>query len=647
MLYLVGLSLLFWSTYSNIRDERVSIGGDNADYYILARSIATGHGYSYIASPEAPPGNHFPPGYPLILAACMKLGMEELPTLTAVNGVFLWGALVLFFLLFTRWGGNTELAALATALCILNAHLLQYATLMMSEVPYLFFFALALAAYALLQDAASRPRAWLPWMVVLALACVSMLYIRTAGIAVVLALCGHLLWRKRWLQAGILAGVVLASQLPWQLRSHALGGNPYMQQLLSVNPYRTELGRMTAAQWPHRVLHNGQRYVFREIPSSLLPWTDKMSRSPLQRGKEWPWPLVLLPLMAVGLWAMARDRLPVTVLLFLSFCILMAWPEVWVGVRFILPLVPVLVFLCWNGLFAVTRLAVRRLRRAPAWAPWLVVGPAAIVVAMHLHTHVLLEGKDATRKALQELPKRRTVFSDPIGHVCYAPCVQGLHVDRSNDYRDDFRSYFKTGTWARKHLPAKDTIVVCCRKPGLFYLFAGYKVTSYAHLSDPVAFMADLQARHVTHVVVDQLGFADEQRYLVPVVQSDPLKFPVLHVEKSQEQKDRNTFLLGFRPDLGYSGPWVNGRKQGKGTMRYADGMRFTGVFVNDTINGPGRLVKPDGTLWEGQWHAGRLNGWGRYTKPGTAPQEGWWHEGHLEVRSKLSPQALAAMQVP
>ena len=46
---------------------------DGAGYAVLARSLNTGRGYRAIDHPDAPPHAHFPPGYPLALAATWRL----------------------------------------------------------------------------------------------------------------------------------------------------------------------------------------------------------------------------------------------------------------------------------------------------------------------------------------------------------------------------------------------------------------------------------------------------------------------------------------------------------------------------------------------------------------------------------------------
>jgi hypothetical protein len=51
----------------------VGVAFDDGMYVILAKAIATGHGYRWLNLPGAPPATHFPPGYPALLALLWKV----------------------------------------------------------------------------------------------------------------------------------------------------------------------------------------------------------------------------------------------------------------------------------------------------------------------------------------------------------------------------------------------------------------------------------------------------------------------------------------------------------------------------------------------------------------------------------------------
>lgn len=627
-LYMGVLTLVFISLFQRIKDEHVSLGGDNADYFVLAKSLATGQGFCDVSNISAPPHNHFPPGYPFLMAGMMKLGITEITTLTWMNGLFLWAALMLLFVVFKRWSGSRELAAVAVLVCMMNAHLLGYSTIMMSEVPFLLCMAVTLFAYGSVLDAGPGRRR-IAWVALLIASSILMLYIRTAGLAVVGALGAHLLLTKRIKLAFLFVGVVLLSQVPWQLRSRALGGSSYVRQLLSVNPYRPEKGTMQPSDWTHRVLSNAQRYFFREVPGALMPWTGKPSAFKIQRTKEWPLAASIVVAVCAGAWATGRYRWLVLLLLALNMSMLLLWPQVWVGPRFILPLIPLLMFLALLGLYAGAVWCVRRFRlpKAVAWVP---VVPVVFVLMSFSNSCVLLEGRDYDQKKLNELSKERIVRVDPRAKRVYAPCVRSLAADRMNAYPERFEEYIRIAKWASEHTPRDTTTVVCCRKPALFYLFSGRYVTGFAKTADPGEMAADLEQRRVSYVVFDQLGFADVRRYLGPLLQRDPSKFKLLHSIPSRSNAKQITYLFSFDPRFGYHGPWKDGLKNGEGRLLGRDGSEFTGTWRNDTIMGQGTLRRTDGVLVVGEWTNGKLNGHGRYIKDGQVLQEGEFRNGVL-----------------
>ena len=137
----IALGFLF--CYLAIFDEKLDLGGDNAGYYILGKALNSGQGYTNIHLPGATPANHFPPGYPVILSVFMTIS-ESFVFLKWMNGLLFLGSLLMLQRLFVRMTGNATLSWIALALSLLNVHLLRSATILMSEIPYLFFSALTL-----------------------------------------------------------------------------------------------------------------------------------------------------------------------------------------------------------------------------------------------------------------------------------------------------------------------------------------------------------------------------------------------------------------------------------------------------------------------------------------------------------------------
>jgi hypothetical protein len=242
-----------------------------------------------------------------------------------------------------------------------------------------------------------------------------------------------------------------------------------------------------------------------------------------------------------------------------------------------------------------------------------------------------LEGTQLTAKTAGELARQRTVKIDMGRRICYALCVRGLEADKRNDYAGGYQQYLALAEWAGRNLtaPSGTEVVVCCRKPGLFHLLSHHRVTGFLKTEDPAVLIADLKTNHVTHVVLDQIGFTDVDRYLGTAVRHDPMKFPLVKEVASQDRKGA-TLLLGFKPELGYTGVWLNGMKHGRGELRTPDGGVFTGIWVNDTVNGEGLVRYPDGSWAQGNWYANEMNGRGRMVLADGTVQEGLWKNNKL-----------------
>jgi hypothetical protein len=56
-----------------------------------------------------------------------------------------------------------------------------------------------------------------------------------------------------------------------------------------------------------------------------------------------------------------------------------------------------------------------------------------------------------------------------------------------------------------------------------------------------------------------------------------------------------------------YEGDWKNGKMDGYGHYRFADGGTYTGVMRNDWPEGSGKAVYTDGGVYDGNWKVSRV----------------------------------------
>lgn len=196
---------------------------DDAIYVILGRSIATGQGYRSLNLPGAPLNTHFPPGYPLVLAALWRLA-PSFPANVVLFKLFNVLCLAVAAVGTARFvasrGVGRELALGIGVVTAISVPLLVLGNLLLSEpffVALLVFLLAAVERFVSPLPPGERYPAWRAGMLGIAIGlCI---LVRTHGIAlipaVVLALCAQ----RRWRDAAVIALSAIVVLLPWQLFS--------------------------------------------------------------------------------------------------------------------------------------------------------------------------------------------------------------------------------------------------------------------------------------------------------------------------------------------------------------------------------------------------------------------------------------------
>lgn len=644
VLYLFIIGFVFSKTYDRVFDKKVHLGGDNAGYYIYGKSIAKGEGYRAIHTKDKVKANHFPPGYPALIAVVMKTFSGKIDTIKSANGFFLLAALFVLFFLFRALTKNIHLSFIACLFTLLNFHMLEYSTIMMSEISFVLFSVLSLLLFVLTDF---EKKFYKNWKFILFLCVLTFaFYIRTLGISLVISFTLILLVQKRWTYAGafVIGFILLAA--PWQIRSHSLGGNSYVNQLFQKNPYRPEMGSMEFKDWPNRAMMNAKRYFALEITNSMMPFEgidykqcvkqlkteagvealavtaadsaavkkaqeakpltlEEKQKSAAQRGligakveidsTDYIITIILLILMAIGLSRMREHWMLIGLYLAGTFGILLLWPEAWFGIRFMLPVVPILIILTLFGLIQIPSIVSERMKKPEPWLAGIIV-PFVLFFGLY----------SSFDKRIEELEKR----------------ANGVYISK-------FKNYFDIATWANRDLPRE--AVVSCRKGQLFYLYANRWVAGFRNTLDKEELIGKLKDNGVTHVVLDQLGYSSTSRYLYPAIKKYPGKFKVIH-----QLKNPDTYIMEFLPDMGYTGEWNGDKKHGQGVFRWANGMSYEGDWQNNKRTGHGVFSWPNKQVFEGQWLNDKRNGPGSLKMPDGSRMEGVWTNDVLNGRVKL-----------
>ena len=479
-------------TYSYTFDSKLALLGDNASYYMLGKSISQGEGYVNISKVTKSPNNHYPPGYPAFISV-MMLFTDSIVAVKLLNGLFLFGALILAYLLISRLTENYFIAFIVTVLCAFNSHLLFYGSLMMSEVPYMFFSLLGIYLFTLIDF--DNLKSNLKYLIGMLFSMVIAYYVRSLGVALLAGFCLHFLVNQNWKMMGITIGSMIIGGLPWFIRGQAHGGASYMNQLKMINPYNPGLGEASLGDFADRFWSNFSRYITKEIPDVIFNYGPDYGQPAV--ATQWILGLLLLILIFIGIFQLSKYKWMLLGYLLGTFGILMIWPDVWIGVRFIVPIIPILILGFLNGFYFLFR----KIRNQENISSAVLYAPFVIVLFL----------------------------IKPLGE---------LHDKAKADFPPAWKRYFEIAEWIKTN---EKEVVVSCGKPSLFYTYAGNFTMRYKFTKDASELIADLEKQRVDYVVIDQV-YGNTFQYLLPAIRQYPNRFEqVIHL------KNPDTFLLKFK----------------------------------------------------------------------------------------------------
>lgn len=502
-------------------DSKLSLSGDNAAFIIQARSLAQGQGLSHINSPEPRPSTQVPLGFPLLLAPLAWAFPDDwVPMKYLVLALFAPGMGVLYQLARERMGVVPSLAVVAWSVMagksylthgeageVFGPTLLHYAHQVMSEIPFL---TLSLLALWLVDRGVKRDgirdNGWLLG----GMACtIWAYYVRTAGISLAAALAAHLILRRDYRRCLLFVGAALACWLPWTLRNQAVGGGGvYLKQLFMVNPYRPEQGWLDLPGLLERMVTHSDRYL-KAWPETLIPsfgGTDTVLH---------PAPLLLI-VLAVAATVLCIRRGEHLLLLYAAFYMgmVLLWP--WLGERFLVPILPVVVLL---GI-------------------WTVLQVRDLLASMGRAGH--LAGRLAVWGCLAAWL------------IAHAGGVIRLADYAADDYPPNWQGYYRAGEWLESNTP--EDAIVLCRKGSWMHVVSGRKTIGFP-FDEPAAVLAHMEREGVDYVVVESLGYRQTHAYLVPAIHEYGNRFQVVWFDHAVPTTDGLVQTDGFAVVLRFLPP--------------------------------------------------------------------------------------------
>ena len=216
LILLAGLLPSSWLLYELRDAPQFGVAGDDIMYVGAAQSLANELTYRESALPGDPWQTKYPPGYPLMLAAILKLNPNAL-NFWIIAHSWTWLAVASVTLAWTmRQAGLTPVqASIVGALWVANPASANVGILALADAPYCAILFLVLGLVLRLNNAAAGSAALAG--LAMGVACL----IRSAGIVAIGGLVVWLVWRrslKTALWFGAAAGVLPAF---WMLWSHA------------------------------------------------------------------------------------------------------------------------------------------------------------------------------------------------------------------------------------------------------------------------------------------------------------------------------------------------------------------------------------------------------------------------------------------
>lgn len=492
LLYILGLSLVFWGVYIICFDSRVDMNGDNVSYYALSGALAQGKGYVNTIDPAELPFSYFPPGYPLLLVP-FRCFTDSVVFLKVLNGICLWVSLLLWWMILATFGSAAAdpkvarpLAFVTLLFVALHPNLLYYAMIMMSEMPYLLLATVALWLLTQL-DKAELHQPWrVPKAYLLVWVLVWAFHVRTQGVILLAGLLGYALMGRYWRFSGFVFGGFLLGILPWMLRNrwHGLPTSDYLSKMWVVNTWRPEEGMLNFGELFRRFFETQHMLLTKALPESILPFLSVNYKVP---PSFWSYVGVgcLLFVLGYGLWYFLPKY---RYFVWAYFLAMMGIIGLWAApsqARYVTTLIPMLQAAWMYGLFL---LLWHGLGRWPSIHRLIPYGLLVLLPLFIISAH-----------------KR--------------------YKQAHNTYKPAFMHYLAVANWAKEHLPSHT--IVACRKPALFHIHSGTYAVRYAY-DKPKSLISNLLQQKVDYVLLDALGYSSTRLYLYPTIEAYPQLFTVV-----------------------------------------------------------------------------------------------------------------------
>ncbi|HEX9003108.1 MAG TPA: hypothetical protein VGB07_24585 [Blastocatellia bacterium] len=425
---LIAGLFLFCAIYTLRLDRVAGLFVDDAWYVLLAKSLATGQGYQLMNSPSPGLLPIYPPGFPFLVSLVYRLWPDFPSNVILLKSVSVLAMLGVGWASYKHFKTDRKWPHLLSLICALVVALAPGLVFLatssvMSECVFTCVQLLAMLATESSARAENEKSQLRNAVFGGALAAIAFLT-RSIGLAVVGAGFIYLLKERKWKPAAVFAIAVLVLVTPWMLysRTHRpTDAQRAEQNGMIVQEYSTTLwqrkagdtssGTIGVSGLPDRMWANAMKIASNNVAMIFAP---PLYRSPkisgeetLEKGTETRVLSYLLSLMMMFGFALTVRRRIMLAELVTAFTLLitMLWP--WDTFRFLLPLIPFLLYYLLEAIRGIGDFAQQKLETKPSAHPWRALLVAAgLILTLYVYDHTIYIAKRSDLSRAEYLPWR-------------------------------------------------------------------------------------------------------------------------------------------------------------------------------------------------------------------------------------------------
>ncbi len=472
------LFFIFWTVaFRLIPGEFIDLGGDSAQYIILAEGINQGKWLKAVNLPGEPYYFYYPPVFSLLLFPIIHFfGRNFFLMYMFVASL---GCLSLCFIYnIFKESTSKNKAFFITVIFASNFIFIFYATReILSDVPYLFMSSLALffaARFAKQDSALNREGVFTVLLLTLSY------FTRYSAIALALGITLSILASGQKFKIKKASFIFLGFFVPfllWQLISKffsAAQSPIHYNQLFLIDPYRPFLGNIV--NHPGQILSRfiqGVNYYYSLVGQSISIYSMIKWRI---FAEAFCFISFLLIFMGFFLEFRKNKGCVFQYYFLLYFLLIVFWPfrE---GMRFILPILPFIIFYFFSGLMAIFSRLSRRVSLA--------LFSFFVCLLLFFNLANLLHSTRNLPTGLDSLP---------------AP----------------LQNFINLNNWVKFNL--SDNAYIVSRKPTLTYFYTGHKSTCYPFSLNPQEIWQYIEKGNFRYIIIDEFS-RESYYYLVPFIQ--------------------------------------------------------------------------------------------------------------------------------